>query len=243
KFDTKEKGNIQIAGSFTNYNPDLDVKNATFTFNGTGDQTIYSASTPIPDESTFNNLVIDKPSGSISLLSDVAVESSFEEVNGTLDLNGYMLWVSGSPNLQNGINLQWRTETEVNNYGFEVERKNSSTQNGQWQTLAFVQGHGNSNSPKDYSFIDEGITSGKYSYRLKQIDNDGKYEYSKPIEVDLGIVNTYELSQNYPNPFNPITTISFTISSANTVKLSVFNSIGDFHSPNSKISGFGGFLF
>ena len=238
KFDTKEKGNIQIAGSFTNYNPDLDVKNATFTFNGTGDQTIYSASTPIPDESTFNNLVIDKPSGSISLLSDVAVESSFEEVNGTLDLNGYMLWVSGSPlpvelstfsaiNLQNGINLQWRTETEVNNYGFKVERKNSSTQNGQWQTLAFVQGHGNSNSPKNYSFIDEGITSGKYSYRLKQIDNDGKYEYSKPIEVDLGTVNTYELSQNYPNPFNPITTISFTISSTNTVKLSVFNSIGE----------------
>lgn len=237
-FDNNNNGDIKIAGSFTNNNPDLNVKNATFTFNGTGDQTIYSASTPIPDESTFNNLVIEKPSGTISLLSNIAVESSFDEVSGQLDLNGYMLWISGSPlpvelstfsavNLQNGINLEWRTETEVNNYGFEVERKNSDSQNGQWQTLGFVEGYGNSNSPKNYSFIDEGITSGKYSYRLKQIDNDGKYEYSKPIEVDLGTVNTYELSQNYPNPFNPITTISFTISSAKQVKLSVFNSIGE----------------
>ncbi|MCG6912719.1 T9SS type A sorting domain-containing protein [bacterium BMS3Abin03] len=237
-FDSQEDVNIKIAGSFTNNNPDLDVTKATFTFNGTGDQTIYSASAPLPDASTFNRLVIDKPSGTINLLSDIAVETLLEEVNGSLDLNGNVLWISGSPlpvelstfsaiNLQNGINLQWRTETEVNNYGFKVERKNSSTQNGQWQTLAFVQGHGNSNSPKNYSFIDEGITSGKYSYRLKQIDNDGKYEYSKPIEVDLGTVNTYELSQNYPNPFNPITTISFTISSTNTVKLSVFNSIGE----------------
>ncbi len=47
------------------------------------------------------------------------------------------------------------------------------------------------------------LSSGKYSYRLKQIDNDGQFEYSKTIEVDMNGVKKFELSQNYPNPFNP----------------------------------------
>ena len=47
------------------------------------------------------------------------------------------------------------------------------------------------------------VSTGKYSYRLKQIDNDGQFEYSKTIEVDFGAPKKFELSQNYPNPFNP----------------------------------------
>ena len=70
------------------------------------------------------------------------------------------------------------------------------------------------------------LTSGKYSYRLKQIDNDGKFEYSKIIEVDLGAPEKFELSQNYPNPFNPVTTIRFNLPEAGNVKLTVFNILG-----------------
>ena len=77
----------------------------------------------------------------------------------------------------NIIYLQWQTATEVNNYGFEIERKYSGPAdviNNNWEKIGFVQGNGNSNSPKHYSFIDKNLLSGYYSYRLKQIDYDGK---------------------------------------------------------------------
>ena len=79
---------------------------------------------------------------------------------------------------------------------------------------------------KDYSYEDKKLTAGKYSYRLKQIDNDGQFEYSKAIEVDLGAPKKFELSQNYPNPFNPTTTIRFNLPEAGNVKLTLFNILG-----------------
>jgi len=125
-----------------------------------------------------------------------------------------------------GVLLQWQTATEVNNYGFEIHRS-AQIDKGNWHKLGFVEGHGNSNSPKDYSFVYENIAAGKYSYRLKQVDTDGKFEYSKVIEVDLGSPMNYELSQNYPNPFNPSTTIRFSVLESSFINLSIFNSLGE----------------
>ncbi|MCH9028722.1 MAG: T9SS type A sorting domain-containing protein [Bacteroidetes bacterium] len=105
--------------------------------------------------------------------------------------------------------LNWETVTEVNNYGFDIER---STNNSNWMAIGFVEGHGNSNSPKYYNFSDTDIVqSSKYHYRLKQIDNDGTFEYSDVISVIVGIPVLFALSQNYPNPFNPETIIKFSI--------------------------------
>lgn len=125
--------------------------------------------------------------------------------------------------LETGVKLNWRTETETNNYGFEIERKSN---NSAWVTLNFVNGNGNSNSPKEYSYIDNSAKVGKYSYRLKQIDNDGQYSYSKIVEVDLSKQIEYNLTQNYPNPFNPTTSISFTLPKSGVVKLTVYNLLG-----------------
>lgn len=135
---------------------------------------------------------------------------------------------SFSASVQNKtVNLTWHTATEVNNYGFEVERiSNEELGIRNWNKVGFVNGAGNSNSPKEYSFTDKSAASGKYLYRLKQLDNDGQYSYSKEVEVDLGSPTAFALEQNYPNPFNPTTSIQYSVVRSQNVTIKVFNVLG-----------------
>jgi hypothetical protein len=130
--------------------------------------------------------------------------------------------------LGNAVKLNWRTETEVSNYGFEIQKSEIRSKESEWATIGFVEGNGNSNSPKDYSFEDNNAKYGSYAYRLKQIDTDGQFEYSKIIEVDAGnIPDGFVLEQNYPNPFNPSTTIRFVLAEIQIAKLVVYDVLGN----------------
>ena len=128
----------------------------------------------------------------------------------------------------NQVTLNWITESEINNYGFEVERALFSTSDPRgWEQIAFVNGNGNSNSPKEYSYIDNNLIGGnKFLYRLKQIDNDGQFEYSKIVEVEV-IPTVSILFQNYPNPFNPSTKISWQSTVDSRQVLKVYDTLGN----------------
>lgn len=120
--------------------------------------------------------------------------------------------------------LEWRTATELNNYGFEIQRKFLS---GDFTAVEFIKGNGTTTQQNQYSFTDKNLVEGKYFYRLKQMDYDGQYNYSPTIEVEVRSLDKYTLEHNYPNPFNPKTTIGFSLREKGNVKLSIHNILGE----------------
>jgi hypothetical protein len=124
----------------------------------------------------------------------------------------------------NSVSLNWSTATEINNYGFDVERKSD---NSSWTKIGFVQGNGTSTEIKNYIFADKNLQAGLYNYRIKQIDFNGSFTYYQLSEsVEVGVPQVFDLAQNFPNPFNPATSIKYSIANETAVKLIVFNSIG-----------------
>ncbi len=119
--------------------------------------------------------------------------------------------------------LQWATATELNNSGFEVQRK---TVDSEYEAVGFVAGSGSTTEQRDYLFNDVNVPDGNYIYRLKQIDFNGLFDYSHEVEVEVNAPAEYALEQNYPNPFNPSTTINYSIGEAGLVKIAVYNLLG-----------------
>ncbi|MBP9095092.1 MAG: S8 family serine peptidase [Ignavibacteria bacterium] len=153
-----------------------------------------------PSKSTFK----------VSLQSDTPLPVELSNFTSTAD--------------RNNVKLNWSTISEINNKGFEVQRAN---ENYVWSILSFITGNGNSNQINNYSFEDRNVNTGKYHYRLKQIDYNGNFKYYNLLnEVIVGLPTEFALMQNYPNPFNPSTTINFDLPVDAKVNLLIYDITG-----------------
>ncbi len=130
------------------------------------------------------------------------------------------------------VNLKWMTASELNNLGFNIERMISDNdKNTNWKSIGFVKGNGTTTISKSYSYYDEVLNLTERStilkYRLKQVDNDGSFNYSNEVLIEIGNPSEFSLKQNYPNPFNPVTKIEFSLPDRQQVQLKVYDAIGN----------------
>ncbi len=178
--------------------------NVTFSADGFYSQTINNVSVQNLQTTTVN----------VELIPDHPVPVELVDFNATIN--------------ESTVILSWKTATENNNKGFEIERSRDSKFKSQnWENIGFIDGQGTTTESKSYSFVDDDVISGTYGYRLKQIDLDGTYEYSKEIEVKVNVPLQCSLEQNYPNPFNPTTKISWQSAVGSWQTLKVFDILGN----------------
>lgn len=128
--------------------------------------------------------------------------------------------------------LLWSTCSEINNSGFDIERRvynNVSSTYSSWVKVGFIEGHGTTNQQQNYKYSDTKLSTGKYQYRLKQVDFNGNYEYhdlASPSDVIIGTPISADLFQNYPNPSNPTSKVDFQIPFSSKVSLKVYDITG-----------------
>jgi hypothetical protein len=165
-----------------------------------------------------NNFATETPG--VTWLGDTGNEMSIQ-INGDNAIPVELVSFEATTNGTN-VNLNWSTATETNNQGFSIERNSGS----EFEAIGYVAGFGTTTESKYYSFTDRKVTANTYTYRLKQIDFDGTFEYSNVVEVEVLAPAVFNLAQNYPNPFNPSTMIAFKLAVDSKVSMKVFNVLG-----------------
>ncbi len=120
------------------------------------------------------------------------------------------------------VSLNWATASETNNAGFEVQVQNGDD----WNVLGWIEGHGTTTEARTYSYTAEGLGVGTHTFRLKQIDYDGAFEYHGNVEVSVETPGTHLISSAYPNPFNPQSQFTLAVAQDQVVTAELFNTLG-----------------
>ena len=176
--------------------------------------------------------IVISPGAELNVINNADICAQNGNISGNLTGNGSQCGIAMPVKLtsyfstvnKNYVNIFWITETEINNSGFDIEKKFSG---GDWQKIGFANGNGTTQSQKKYTFTDLNQKAGKYNYRLKQIDYNGNFTYYQlPQDITIIAPVLYTISQNYPNPFNPITKIDFEIPENAKIILSIFDITG-----------------
>jgi hypothetical protein len=168
---------------------------------------LFASAHNFPNTFDINNITLSTPIN----LEEAPLPVNL--LNFTYNINGY------------NVKLNWATASEANNKGFQIERKASADAN--WKSIGFVEGAGNSNVEKKYNFEDKKLNTGKYQYRMKQIDFNGNFSYKNlNSEITMGLPKKFNLSQNYPNPFNPTTKIDYELPLDCSVKVIMYDALG-----------------
>ncbi len=191
----------------------FDASGQLFASMGTNDGRIISI-----DLTNFTFTYLGRVDTNVSV-SDIAIPKSISLPVELSDFNA-------DPS-NDKITLRWKTHSETQNYGWEIERYLSGQPKNQpsWKMVGFVSGKVESKTLQSYQFSDK-PGSGQFGYRLKQIDLDGHFNYSNVLSVSVSLEKSFELIGNYPNPFNPETTIQFYQKTGGNISLEIFNSLG-----------------
>ncbi|MBK8981889.1 MAG: T9SS type A sorting domain-containing protein [Ignavibacteria bacterium] len=173
-----------------------------------------------PDLADIERFPLRQAGGTLNIIVDgVYTETSWNNAVLPVELSSFTSVINNRD-----VTLNWTTASELNNSGFDIERSSAISS---WTKIGNVTGNGTVSTSVNYSFTDRGLATGNYSYRLKQIDFNGNFEYfNLSNEVNIGIPSKYELSQNYPNPFNPTTNINFDIPTDGNVSIKLFDVSG-----------------
>jgi hypothetical protein len=180
----------------------------------------------------YVRVVVATPMSLNENVTNVAANTANVNIMGDIPLPITLAFFTSSILEAGAIRLDWNTLSEVNNYGFYVERRGEEESSFSELANGFVAGHGTTLAPQSYSYVDNTAGPGAWYYRLRQVDLDGTVNYTDPVQASklTGVAENapreFALMQNYPNPFNPSTEVKFSVATTGHATLDVYNMLG-----------------